>query len=295
MRAPDERKGAPVADWKLGAFADEAAAALEDQLAVLGRQGIGHLELRNAWGTNVVDLDQGQLRRARTLLGEAGIDVPVVGSPVGKADIADPKQGEMERLARALDAAGELGAGMVRIFSFYVQGDYEGSRQEVLERLAGMAEEARSRGVVLVLENEAYLYGDVPERCREIVETVASPALGIVFDPANYVLANVDPVDRAWPLLAPHVRHVHIKDALAHSPEDAAIYPRPVATEVIMARIRPAGEGEARLAEVLTLLEARGYDGLLTVEPHLATYLGGTPEERFGVAVGAVRRLVAAN
>lgn len=283
-----------MADWKLSAFADEAAADLEDQLAVLGRQGIGHLELRNAWGTNVIDLDRSQLRRARSLLEGAGIDVPVVGSPVGKSGVADPAEREMERLDRALDAAGELGAGMVRIFSFYVQGDYEGGRREVLERLSRMAEEAQRRGVVLVLENEAYLYGDVPERCREIVETVASPALGVAFDPANYVLANVDPVDRAWPLLAPHVRHVHVKDSLPHQPGDAAVYPRPVATEVIMGRIRPAGEGSARLAEVLRLLRERGYDGLLTVEPHLATYLGGTPEERFGVAVAAVRRLISA-
>src|SRR5437763_5720168 len=102
--------------WRLSAFGDEVAADLDEQLAALAAEGIGHVELRSAWGVNVVDMDAGQLDRAARELRAAGVGVSAIGSPVGKAPIDGDPAAEMGRLRAALGAAERLGTRLVRVF-----------------------------------------------------------------------------------------------------------------------------------------------------------------------------------
>ncbi len=69
----------------LSAFGDEIADDLETQLDVLAAERIFHLELRGAWGHNVLDLNNEQLHQAKKLLDERGFGVSAIGSPVGKS------------------------------------------------------------------------------------------------------------------------------------------------------------------------------------------------------------------
>lgn len=277
--------------WPLSAFGDEIASDLEAQLAVLRELEVAHVEFRSAWGVNVVDLDADQLDRAARLLREAGIDVSAIGSPIGKSPIDAGVEGELARLDAALAAADRLGTRLIRVFSFYVDGRYDEYRDEVLRRMAALASRAEARGVTLVHENESYIYGDVPERCRDLVESVGSPALRIAFDPANFVQVGVQPRRQAWPLLCEHVVHFHVKDAVAVERE--APYPAPVPEGLLMLSVRPPGEGEGELRELLSELDRGGYRGLLTVEPHLRLHL---PELDgagcFRTAVTALRGLL---
>ena len=83
----------------------------------------------------------------------------------------------------------------------------------------------------------------------------------------------------AWPLLADYTTHVHIKDAVFAD-----------------GSVRPAGEGDGAVGELLAALVARGYQGFLTLEPHLqiAGPAGGfSGAEGMRVAVRALRELLA--
>ena len=97
----------------------------------------------------------------------------------------------------------------------------------------------------------------------------------------------------AWPLLRPYVAHVHIKDALPVDRTGLYPYPAPVPHDRLMGAVRPAGEGAGRIPELLQALAGEGYEGVLTLEPHLA---GRFPDAdgaaRFGVAVGALRKVL---
>ena len=268
------------ARFTLSAFGDEAAEDLAAQLDVLERCGIRHLELRAAWGRNVVDLSKQDVRRARALLDERGFAVSAAASPVGKSSLEQSPGFELERLARALDAAAALGTRLVRVFSFYPRPgeDPAACRGEVLERLTALAALAASRGATLVLENEKGVYGDTPERVLDLIASVASPALRAAFDPANFVQVGVPVLERAWPLLAPHTVHVHVKDALAPD-----------------GRVVPAGEGDGGWPALLASLAAREYRGYLTLEPHLAlagAHGGFSGEAGMLAAAAALRRLL---
>ncbi|HEX6349637.1 MAG TPA: sugar phosphate isomerase/epimerase family protein [Candidatus Dormibacteraeota bacterium] len=267
--------------WRLSAFGDEIAPGLEEQVAVLAEHEVGALELRTAGGVNVVDLDPQQLDRAARVLQDAGIAVSAIGSPVGKAPIEGDFEAEQARFRAALRAAERLGTRRIRVFSFlFADGRRSELRDEVLRRMSALAREAEARDVVLAHENESYIYGDNAERCRDLVESVGSPALEVAFDPANFVQVGVRPYDEAWPLLKDRVGHFHVKDAV------------PVEDGNLMASVRPAGEGEGQLPELLRALDRKNYGGYLVIEPHLHSRLPDLDgPARFAVAVGALRGL----
>ena len=243
------------ATFTLSAFGDDIADDVETQLGVLDELGIGWLELRKAWGTNVLYLDDSQVFSLRDMCNRHSIKVSCIGSPVGKSAIEEPLETVLSDLSRILDIAEALGTGLVRVFSFYPPkgaspADYvDGS----ISRLTEMANMAAARGILLLLENEGGLVGDTPERCMALLEGVDSPGLSFVWDTGNFPHSGVSQAfDRGWPLLGSRVACVQVKDAL-------------VADKTITV----AGDGDGQIPELLVALRESGYGGFLALEPHL--------------------------
>lgn len=270
----------------LSAFGDEIDEDLATQLDVLAANDIHHLELRSAWGLNVLDLDAAQLARAKELLDARGFKVSAIGSPIGKSLIDQPREYEMEHMERAIRAAHTMDTTIVRVFSFYkpekansLGRSWDYYRDEIMERMGALTARAAQAGLTLVHENERDIYGDVPERCLDIHRVVNSPALRNAFDPANYVLCGVKPMIDAWPLLGELTAHVHVKDATFSDQS-----------------IQPAGEGDGDVPGLLAALAERDYRGFLTLEPHLkfaGQYGGLSGPDGMQVAANALRKVIA--
>lgn len=264
----------------LSAFGDEIADDLATQLDVLASEDVKHLELRSAWGKNVLALDRDELRQARALLDQHGFGVSAIGSPIGKSKLDQPRSFELERLEQAIIAAEALGTSRIRVFSFYYDGDAAAARDEVLARMGALAERAAQAGLTLVHENEKDIYGDIAERCHDLLASTHSPALQAAFDPANFVQCGVHPMSDAWPLLAEYSTHIHIKDAVFAD-----------------GSVRLAGQGDGEIPALLAALNERGYKGFLTLEPHLkiAGHSGGySGADGMRLAIRALRELLAA-
>ncbi|SEA65919.1 sugar phosphate isomerase/epimerase family protein [Leifsonia sp. 21MFCrub1.1] len=268
------------ATWTLSGFGDEIDADPVVQTAVLQALGASFIEVRSAWGVNIVDLDAAQLDRLAAVFEERGMGVSAIASPVGKVDVALPVEHEVERLGRAIAAAERLGSRCIRLFSFFrAEGvAVESIRDDVMVRMRALADRAEAAGVILLHENEKDIYGDTPERCLDIVETVGSPALRLAWDSANFVQVGVArPFDDGYALLRPHLEYLQVKDALSATGE-----------------VVPAGEGDGQLLETLTALRDDGYAGFASLEPHLTDVnaLGGfSGPAAFGRAGRAFRLL----
>jgi sugar phosphate isomerase/epimerase len=279
--------------WRLSGFGDEIAPELERQLEVLSSTDVRALEFRSAWGVNVLDLSTEQLGFAAAHLDRTGVAVSAVASPVGKAPVKGSLEMELGRLGAALDAAEALGTRLVRVFSFYVDGRPDEHRDQVLRAMAEFARRASRRGMVLVHENESYIFGDTAERCRDLVESVGSSSLRVAFDPANFVQVGERPYTEAWPILRDHVEHLHVKDAVKLDRSGYGPYPARVPDDVLMNSIRLPGEGDGELRPLLVELASGGFDGYLTLEPHLGATLPTVDgAARFTAAVTALRRLL---
>ncbi|MDG3004051.1 sugar phosphate isomerase/epimerase family protein [Paludisphaera mucosa] len=264
---------------RLSAFADEISQDPGEQIDVLTRHGVKHIEFRAIHGTNVLDLSEEQHRDFRARLKDAGFGLSAVGSPIGKIRITDPFDEHLARFARALDVADFYECARIRVFSFYMPpGDDPAiHRSAVVDRMAELAEVALERGVVLYLENEKGIYGDRADRVHDLLTTVDSPALTHAFDPANYVEVG-QAIDAAWTLLRPFAAHFHVKD---YSEEQH--------------RNVPAGEGDGQIPVLLEDAVRHGYDGFVVLEPHLTVAelsYGFTGPERFADAANALKRIL---
>jgi sugar phosphate isomerase/epimerase len=276
---PSRQKGTTLAtEWTLTGFGDEIDAEPAMQVAVLQALGASAIEVRSAWGTNIVDLDEDQLAGLHRVFEERGQSVSAIASPIGKVSVDEPVEHEVGRLGRAIAAAHALGTQNIRIFSFYYEGRTpESVRDAVLERMSALAALAEREGVTLLHENEKEIYGDVPSRVLDIVESVGSGALRLAWDNANYVQCGVKPFTEAWPLLHEYVDYLQVKDAR-------------FADSVVV----PAGEGDGELLATVTALRDAGYTGYASLEPHLTdtSSLGGfSGPAAFGRAGRAFRSL----
>jgi len=240
--------------WTLSGFADEISPDLDEQVALVTRLGLRYIELRSAWDVNVLDLDGDQLCRVKTTLDGAGLGVSSIGSPIGKIAITDDNAPHLERMRHAADVAKLFGAPYIRMFSYFMPAgaDPDGYRDEVITRIADLAAIAEDAGVTLIHENEKEIFGDIPRRCLDIVEAVNSPALALTWDNANFVQCGVRPFAEAYPLLAQHVAYLQVKDALA---ADGTVV--------------PAGEGDGEFRQTMRAFAAAGFDGFVSLEPHL--------------------------
>lgn len=266
-------------EWTLSGFGDEISDDPIVQVAVLQALGANHIEVRSAWGTNIVDLDDEQLARLAGILSERSMGVSAIASPIGKVDVTSPVGAEVARLERAIVAAHRLGSRYIRLFSFF-RGNgvsVESTRDAVLTRMRALADVAERENVVLLHENEKDIYGDTPERVLDVIESVGSESLKAAWDNANFVQVGVRPFTDGYAMLRPHLEYLQVKDAVA-------------ATGGVV----PAGEGDGELLETLTALRDSGYTGYASLEPHLSDYnaLGGfSGPEAFGRAARAFAKL----
>jgi len=271
---------------RLSGFADEAADGIDGQIAAVRELGWKGIELRSVDGVNAHDLDDGKFDEVRRALYAAGIHVNCLGSTIanwGKS-VDEDFEASMKTVERAIKRMKLLGTKFVRIMSYAISLDERGcllgdqkflSRATRLNEICGRFE---AEGIVPVHEN-CLNYGGISwGHTLELLKAV--PSLRLVFDTGNpsltpdftkpYPYPNQDAWE-AWEHLKPYVAHIHIKDGWrdTESGKEHYVYP---------------GEGPSRVADILADCLASGYDGWMTIEPHMAVVFHdssvSSPEER---------------
>lgn len=251
----------------ISGFADEISRDLDIQISVLNKLGISYIEPRFIDAKNVSDYTAEEMKYVKRRLDRGGIKVSSIGSPIGKLGIDDDFDGHMKKLENTLELAKILETDYIRVFSFYTPSDVdkEKYRDEVLKRMNKMVSAAKEAGITLLHENEKGIYGDNAERCADILESIGSDALGAVFDPANFVQCGQETYPEAFEKLKNHIRYMHIKDAK----EDGSVV--------------PAGYGSGRVEDIISELARAGYNGFLSLEPHLTEFDGFSELEKDGI------------
>lgn len=250
-------------ELRIFAFADEADALLEGQIAAMKRNGLAGLEIRSVDNVGIREISVEKAKEIRNRLDAEGLTTWSIGSPIGKIHVETGDfEAHKEEFKRLLEVANVLGAENLRMFSFYMPKDKDPSlyKNEVIDRLGALATLAVGSGVILCHENEKGIYGDNAARCLDILEAV--PLLRAVFDPANFVQCGQDTLV-AWELLKTYVKYLHIKDSKLNGD------------------IVPAGEGAGNIPQILEQYRMQG-GFVVTMEPHLAEFTGLSGLEREG-------------
>jgi len=214
-------------------------------------------------------------QEGQLLLGPHGEDTDGVirGGMEEKVDYATTRLIDTAKLARQCGVATVCAftgcEDSSRWFPWPQPDGYERMALTFRERLLPVLDEYADQGVTLALECHPRQFAYNLETALWALELVEQhPSLGFNFDPANLMLAGMDPVDFVAEL-GPRVRHVHAKDGqlvrrnagrsglLAHGP-----WSRPDRGF----RFRIPGWGDLDWREIITELQIAGYRGVLAVE-----------------------------
>jgi sugar phosphate isomerase/epimerase len=248
--------------FKFTGFPDEAEKSLVDQISTLKEVGWSAIELRLIGGSNVCDQTDDEWRQTRDALQSASIEVVGFGGQIGNwaRPITTDFQVDLDEIRRVAPRMQETGTKFLRIMSYPNDEknplSQEAWKAEVFRRLKELTAIAEGEGIVLAHEN-CNGYGATAQGYLEMVEAVGSSALQLIMDTGNNSLHDND-VEVTWDYYdtcRAEVTHVHVKCA------------------------KPGADGGGHVTchvdedpvqrRIFADLEANGYDGWLSIEPHI--------------------------
>ena len=283
-----------MAKFELSAFTDEYSPEIDKQIEGMLKNGIHYTELRGVDGKNVSEIDEAKAKEVKAKLDANGLAVWSIGSPLGKIKLTDDIEKHLELTKHCAELANVFGTPRMRVFSFYVPdtSNIAPYREQVIDWMGRMLEVAKAEGAILCHENEKGIYGEKIEGCVDIQKTFGGE-YKCIFDPANFLQADVKPYPDAFAALGDSVYYMHIKDCNESK------------------TIVPAGVGLGGIPQILGELNKREGQMVLTLEPHLTVFKGlagleaegetsaignafRTAEEAFGAATNALKGIIAA-
>jgi len=251
---------------------DEAGAGLESQLAATRELGWKFIEMRAVEmpghaKANFHDIPEAALDVAVKQLEQSAVQVYCFGSAVMNwaKRVGDPFDLTLSEVRRCLPRMKRVGAKFVRIMSFKPGDEEFKTPPEVFRRVRDVTNMFLDAGVQPVHENCMNYGGMSWQHALELLDQC--PGLKWVFDTENTVFnpdrSRAKPWPRQdawefWERIRDHVAHIHVKDATWNPAKNDADYDWP-------------GEGQGRVRDILLDAKARGYQGGLSIEPHMVT------------------------
>ena len=277
-------------------FADEAAQSLEGQFQATKALGWSNIEARSIDGVNIHDLTEERFNQVADAFDEAGIHVNCFGSTICNwaKKITDDFDITLQEVNRAIPRMQRLGTKLIRIMSYARMDDREPHDQlqeERFRRLREVTKRFLDAGIQPVHENCMNYGGMGWPFTLELLENV--PGLKLVFDTGNCV-GNDDkskpkpyPKQSSWEFydhVKEAVAYIHIKDGHFDHDRQALVCTWP-------------GDGDGDVERILADAFSRGYDGGISIEPHMQVVfhdasIQADPQARFDNYVEYGRRLM---
>ena len=277
-------------NWTLSAFSDEAGASADQQINALLRAGLRFIDIRNIDGHNITELPIEQAKIVKSKLDDHGIQMQMMGSPVGKIQVDDELLLDIDKLNHLGEMAPIFGCGAVRMFSYYNKSElsHDEWRKHTVERLETLRDRAEKMGLILYHENERHIFGDLTDDVETLAD-LRNANFKLIFDFDNYQQSGED-VWATWLRLADRTDAIHLKDSTQDN------------------RHVPVGQGNGQVEKILADAVARNWSGPLTLEPHLThsqsvvstgpsgqqnqAYAEMEPAESFEIAAQAAKDLL---
>jgi len=228
-----------------------------EQVAQAARDfGYAGIELRAISGSldllNRPEFQPDAIAATRQMLGGQGLAVCCVDtsctfdSPDGSI-----RHEQVEIAVKHAELAAALGAPLIRVFPDRIQSGAtrEQTRNNIVACLKDVAQRTPA-SVRVGLET----HGDFArgQAAAEIVRLADHPSLAIIWDVANSMAAG-DSIEGSLREVAPHLVHVHLRDA---RPVEGREHWRPVL----------AGQGEVSFYGTVAALQSIGYEGYISFE-----------------------------
>jgi len=253
---------------KLGIVSDEIARDFYTAVRIGVSLGLRRYEVRNLAAGRAPMCGEAAMLDVERIAREEGVEITALSPGLFKntSDAATFRREMDEVYPRAAEWAHRWKLPGLIVFGFHKLGATEATAPEfssanppadVVEWLAEAGERARADGLILMIEPEPICWCDSGRATASLIARANSAALKINYDPGNVAwLENRDPLDE-FTGVAPLIANVHIKDL------------RPLTRGAGFPEWVPAGEGMIDYAVHFRALHEIGYDGPMSLEPHM--------------------------
>lgn len=251
-------------------FADEADSSLDTQIKVTKELGWTNIEARKVRVDDypeglIHDISDAAFELLAETLDNTGVKINCFGSAVANwgKKIEDPFDITAQEIKRCIPRMQKLGTKLIRIMSYAVRKEEDQMEQERFRRLREIVRMFSDAGLTAVHENCMNYGGMGWPFTMKLVENV--PGLKLVFDTGNPVFSDDRsrqkpyPKQSAWDFYAhvrEHIAYVHIKDGCWDAQNNKSVFTYP-------------GEGQGDVRQIIKDLISRGYDGGISIEPHM--------------------------
>lgn len=244
---------------EISGFSDEIASDFQTQLKTVNELGMRYISLRGINDKNIGDYSVEMIKKdVLPRLKQWDIGVSSIGSPIGKIYINDENafKKQLTMLKALCEISQLLNCQYIRIFSFYIpkEDNFDAYKDIVVSKLKAFARIAEQYNIILLHENEKDIFGDIARRCKLILDEVNSPNFKAIFDFANFVQCGENTQD-CYDLLSDDIAYIHIKDAVYKDNFNVL-----------------CGTGDGQIESILVQFFESGYQGFLTLEPHLVVF-----------------------
>ena len=254
----------------LTGFADEAAPDLDGQIRATRELGWNNIESRNIDGKSIHNISDKDFDTAYGKLQDAGVNINCFGSEISNwsKNIEDPFDITLEEIRRAIPRMKKLKTKLIRIMSYKVryvnEEPVDQMENERFKRLREIHKIFTDNGIMPLHENCMNFGGMGYKYTLKLLENV--PGLKLVFDTGNPVVSNdftkpkPYPKQSSWEFYShvkDNIKYIHIKDAIWDEKNKKITYTYP-------------GEGQGEVVKILSDAFKSGYDGGISIEPHLA-------------------------
>jgi len=243
-------------------FADEAGKALDDQIAATKALEWPGIEIRMADGKHTCDYDDSEFERLWDRLQAAGIGIAAFSSQIANwaRPITSDFAADVAELQRNIPRMQKVGCKIIRCMSYPNDKDHplpnDEWKAEAVKRLRELARIAADGGVILGHENCSGYGGIGAGQFLELADEVNNPAFKLIIDTGNQTLHFQD-AEQTWAYYEAtkaHICHVHIKcGRKSEEGKYVTCYP----------------DEDPNQTRILRDLKARGYQGWISIEPHL--------------------------
>jgi len=245
------------AQFRLGVITDEISLDTKRAMDVAKDLELECVELRQAWGRNIKDFDDSELRKVRKMVKSAGLEVVCISSPLFKCNIDDDKEvrDHLRFLPRVVEITKFFDAELVRGFAFWIKENREQYWETIVDRVNEAVDLCESEGVTFALENEHSTFTGTGKEACELAKEIDSRNLSLLWDPGNALVAGEKPYPDGYLQVRDRMVHMHLKDV--------AVDPNTEKSEfVAVGRGKIDYEGQFR-----SLAEDR-YSGCISIETH---------------------------
>jgi L-ribulose-5-phosphate 3-epimerase len=261
--------------FQISALTDELSFDTIRALNLAQQFELPSVEVHVAWGKNIEELDDDELKRLRDELERRNLRVCNLASTVFFRCQLDDREEEIPSIAhfpsvsgryadhlraleRAFSAARCLEAPSVRIFGFWRGGQQTTAEtfDRAVELVAKAVQMAETEGLRLALENCPYGYFGSGALAGRLVRMVDSPWLRLLWDPCGALRAGEHDYLEASRGFRDLIAHVHAKD---------------IVIDPSLKRGRSyvaIGRGQMNWPAVMDRLVEYGYQGAISLETH---------------------------